>query len=101
MNLTPQERNKSAMWLPRSDDPKDVEIRNFVAGVFEADQINMESRRATNRCQCAGAVYGDHAKAAFDPDPYDCANCGHMNGDHHGPNGECTARATDIKGDLS
>lgn len=45
------------------------------------------------RCKCPGAVYCDDAKVAFDPDVYDCERCGHMNGFHCGPNGECWCKA--------
>ncbi len=41
-------------------------------------------------CGCTGAIYCKDASVAFDPDVYNCARCGHMNGSHSGPNGECT-----------
>lgn len=42
------------------------------------------------RCDCPGPVQGADAKAAFDPDMYDCTNCGHLLGFHDGPNMECS-----------
>ncbi len=45
-------------------------------------------------CMCPGAVYDEHAAKTFDPDPYDCTRCGHMNGSHDGPNGECSVGKT-------
>lgn len=39
--------------------------------------------------RCGRAALGDDARNAFSPDLYDCARCGHMIGDHAGPNAEC------------
>ena len=42
------------------------------------------------RCDCPAAILSEDAQRAFDSDIYDCARCGHMNGDHDGPNAECS-----------
>ena len=41
-------------------------------------------------CVCPGAVLGPIAKAAFDPDVYDCARCGHSIGAHDDATGGCS-----------
>jgi hypothetical protein len=47
---------------------------------------------------CPAAVYCEQAARTFDPDIYDCARCGHLNGDHCGPDGECV-RCAEETGD--
>jgi hypothetical protein len=41
----------------------------------------------TSDAPCPAAVYCEQAARTFDPDIYDCARCGHLNGDHCGPDG--------------
>ena len=44
---------------------------------------------------CREPVYCEWAERAFDPDLYDCQRCGHINGAHCGPEGECVDCGTE------
>jgi protein gp37 len=55
-------------------------------------QPDVVARFASEPCPCTAAVHGEDARCAFDPDIYECAQCGHLIGDHCGPSGECTGR---------
>lgn len=66
-----------------------------VRGVSYEPALGSVDFRRLLTCQCPGAVYCEHATSAFSPDLYDCARCGHMNGDHCGPKAECSERLLD------